>query len=372
MKLISTVGLCLCLALGQAQAEKLYDPGASDSEIRLGQNAAFSGPASSYSITQRVQASFVKAVNDNGGINGRKVVLLQRDEGYSPPKTVEVIRQLVEDDQVLAIVNSFGTPTSAAMQMYLNLRKVPQLLVHSGASRWNNPKDFPWTTPFSPFYSTEGESFARYLLKERPDAKIGVIYQADDIGKDFLKGLHHGLGAKSSTSILKEVSYQVTDPTVDSQLVDLKASGADVVFLAAQNKFAAQAIRKIHEIGWKPLIFVTSLANSISGVLVPAGIEASTGVITTSVYKVPGDPGFANDEGMKRYLTFMKENFPATNPDDISAASGYTAVEIAMEILRRCGDNLTRENLLKQATNLRGLKASMLLPGITIQTAPDD
>lgn len=368
----AAVGLLVLLASGNALAQKKYDAGASDTEIKIGQNAPFSGPASSYSILSKVQTAYIKAVNDRGGINGRKITLLSRDDAYSPPKSVEVIRQLVEDDQVLAIVSPFGTPTNAAMQKYLNGNHVPQLLVQSGASRWNAPKDFPWTTPYSPFYDTEGEIFASYLLQNKPDAKIAVLYQADDIGRDYLKGLRAGLGDKAATMIVKEANYQATDPTIDSQIVTLKDSGADVVLLAAQNKFTAQAIRKINELGWKPQLLLTSIANSVAGVLAPAGLEASTGAITTTIYKVPDDPTWADDKGMKDYLAFMKENLPGSSPNDITAITGYNAIEIAVEILKRCGDDLTRDNVLKQATNLKGLKVSMLINGITIQTTPEN
>jgi branched-chain amino acid transport system substrate-binding protein len=368
----AAVGLLLLLANGNAFAQKKYDAGASDTEIKIGQNAPFSGPASSYSILSKVQSAYIKVVNDHGGINGRKITLLSRDDAYSPPKSVEVIRQLVEDDQVLAIVSPFGTPTNAAMQKYLNGNHVPQLLVQSGASRWNSPKDFPWTTPYSPFYDTEGEIFASYLLQSKPDAKIAVLYQADDIGRDYLKGLRAGLGDKAATMIVKEANYQATDPTIDSQIVTLKDSGADVVLLAAQNKFTAQAIRKIYELGWKPQLLLTSIANSVAGVLAPAGLEASTGAITTTIYKVPDDPTWADDKGMKDYLAFMKENLPGSSPNDITAITGYNAIEIAVEILKRCGDDLTRANVLTQATNLKGLKVSMLINGITIQTTPEN
>jgi ABC-type branched-subunit amino acid transport system substrate-binding protein len=365
-------GLLCLLAADDAFAQKKYDAGVTDTEIKIGQNAPFSGPASSYSILSRVQSAYLKAINDRGGINGRKITLLSRDDAYSPSKTLEVIRQLVEDDQVLAIVSPFGTPTNAAIQKYLNIRKVPQLLVQSGASRWNSPKSFPWTTPYSPFYDTEGENFANYILKNKPSAKIAVLYQADDIGRDYLKGLREGLGEKAAAMIVKEASYQTTDPTIDSQILILKASGADVVFLAAQNKFTAQAIRRIHELGWKPQLLLTSIANSVSGVLVPAGLEASTGAITTTIYKVPDDPAWADDKGMKDYLSFMREHLAGSNPNDITAITGYAAIEIAVEILRRCGDDLTRANVLKQATNLKGLKVSMLINGITIQTTPEN
>jgi branched-chain amino acid transport system substrate-binding protein len=351
--------LCL-LGANSAFAQKKYDAGATDTEIKIGQSAPFSGPASSYSMLSRVQSAYIKTVNDRGGVNGRKITLLSRDDGYSPPKSLDVIRQLVEDEQVLAIVSPFGTPTNAAIQKYLNTNNVPQLLVQSGASRWNAPKAFPWTTPYSPFYDTEGEIFANYLLQNKPDAKIAVLYQSDDIGRDYLKGLREGLGEKAATMIVKESSYQTTDPTIDSQILVLKDSGADVVFLAAQ------------KLGWKPTLLLTSIANSVSGVLTPAGLEASTGAITTTIYKVPDDPAWADDKGMQDYLAFMKENFPGSSPNDITAITGCAAIEIAVEILKRCGDDLTRANVLRQATNLKGLKVSMLLNGITIQTTPEN
>jgi len=369
---ICAAGLIGLLATSHAFAQKKYGPGVTDTEIKIGQNMPFSGPASAYAIFGRVQEAYVKMINNRGGINGRKVNLIARDDAYSPPKTVEVIRQLVEDDQVLAIVSSFGTPPSVAMQKYLNSKQVPQLLVQSGASRFNDPKDFPWTTPFSPFYDTEGEIFANYILKNIPNAKIAVLYQADDVGKDYLKGLRAGLGDKAATMLVKEASYQLSDPTVDSQVVNLKESGANVLLVAAQAKFSAQTIRKINELGWKPELLLTSIGNSKPGVLIPAGVEASKGAITTTVFKIPSDPTWANDKGMQDYLSFMKENFPSTNPDDVTLVNAYAVIEMAMEILKRCGDDLTRENVLKQATNLKGLKVSMLITGIEIQTNPEN
>lgn len=370
-KVLLVTGLIGLFAGNVAFAGGKYGPGVSDAEVKLGQSAPFSGPASSYAILSRVQAAYLKMLNERGGINGRKIVLLSRDDAYSPPKTVEVIRKLVEDDEVLAIVSPFGTPTNAAVQRYLNSRKVPQLLVQSGAAKWNDPTNFPWTTPFTPFYLTEGEILAKYLLQNKPDAKVSVLYQSGDIGSEYLKGFRDGLGERAAAMIVKEVNYQPTDPTIDSQIVNLKTSGADVILLAAQNKFAAQAIRKIHELDWKPLVLLTAIANSVTGVLVPAGIEASKGAVTTTIYKVPEDPAWANDTGMKEYLSFMKMYLPADSPNDITAITGYTTIQIVAKILERCGNELTRENLLKQATNLRGLAMPMLIDGITIQTSPE-
>jgi len=363
--------MCLLATATNAYAQKKYGPGVTDTEIKIGQNAPFSGPASAYSIVSKVQSAYVNMINSQGGINGRKINLIARDDGYSTPKTIEVIRQLVEDDQVLAIVSPFGTAPNVAMQKYLNTKQVPQLLVQSGASRFNDPKEFPWTTPFGSFNDTEGEIFANYILKSLPNAKIGVLYQLDDIGKDYLKGLRAGLGDKATTMIVKEVNNQITDPTVDSQVLLLKDSGADVVFLATTQKFGAQAIRKINELGWKPKLLLTAPVNSITTVLTPAGLDASTGAMTVVYYKQPDDPTWANDKGMRDYLSFMKDNLP-NNVNDSLALHAYGTIEVAMEILRRCGDDLTRENIIKQASNMKGFAVSVFIPGITLQTTPNN
>jgi branched-chain amino acid transport system substrate-binding protein len=364
--------LVLGWSLGAAHAQPAYGPGVTDREIKLGANAPYSGPASVYASFPRMMLAYFAMLNEKGGINGRQINLLTRDDAYSPPKTVEVTRSLVENDNVVAIMAPFGTPTNAAIQKYLNASGVPQLLVQSGGTRWNDPKQYPWTTPYSPTYVNESRIIARYLLAHKAGAKIGVLLQADDIGKDFVAGLKDGLGAKSNSMIVKEASYQATEPTIDSQIVNLKASGADTVLIAAQNKFASMAIRKIHELGWKPLIFLGSTANSISGVLVPAGLEASMGVLTTTSYKTPNDPTWANDKGMVDYLAFVAKYLPGQDPNDVIAVTGYSTAQLGAIILERCGDRLTRENILKQATNLKGISLPMLLPGITIQTTPED
>jgi branched-chain amino acid transport system substrate-binding protein len=358
--------------LAAANAEQAYGPGVTDNEIKLGANAPYSGPASIYASFPRAMLAYFAMLNEKGGINGRQVNLLTRDDAYSPPKTVEVIRSLVESDNVLAIMAPFGTPTNAAIQKYLNANGVPQLLVQSGGTRWNDPKQYPWTTPYSPTYVNESRIIARYLLQTKADAKVGVLFQADDIGKDFLSGLKEGLGAKSDSMIVKEASYQTTEPTIDSQIVNLKASGADTILIAAQNKFASMAIRKIHELGWKPLIFLGSTANSVAGVLAPAGLEASVGALTTTSYKTPNDPTWANDKGVADYLAFMAKYLPGQDPNDVIAVTGYTTAQLGAIILERCGNSLTRESVLKQATNLKGIELPMLLPGISIQTTPDD
>jgi ABC-type branched-subunit amino acid transport system substrate-binding protein len=358
--------------LGTAFAENAYGPGVTDHEIKLGANAPYSGPASIYASFPRTMLAYFAMLNEKGGINGRQINLLTRDDAYSPPKTVEVTRSLVENDNVLAIMAPFGTPTNAAIQKYLNTNGVPQLLVQSGGTRWNDPKQYPWTTPYSPTYVNESKIIARYLLQTKPDAKVGILLQADDIGKDFVAGLKEGLGAKSDTMIVKEASYQATEPTIDSQIVNLKASGADTILIAAQNKFASMAIRKIHELGWKPLIFLGSTANSIAGVLAPAGLDASTDILTTTSYKTPNDPTWAADRGMIDYLTFMAKHMPGQDPNDVIAVTAYTTAHLGAIILERCGNNLTRENVLKQATSLKGVALPMLLPGIAIQTNPAD
>ena len=370
LPLAASVALGLCSS--SVNAQKSYGPGVTDTEIKLGQNAPYSGPASLYASFPRTMLAYFAVINDAGGINKRKINLLTRDDAYSPPKTVEVIRAMVEEDQVLAIMSPFGTPTNAAIQKYLNTQKVPQLLVQSGGARWNDPKQYPWTTPYSPSYLSEGKGIAIYLQQTKPAAKVGVFLQSDDIGKDFLLGLKEGFGAKADAAIVKEVSYQVTDSTVDSQIVSLQAAGADTIMIAAQNKFAAMAIRKMHEMGWKPLIILGSTANSVAGVLVPAGLDAATGVLTTTSYKTPNDPTWAKDKGMIDYLAFMKKNMPAQDSNDVIAVTAYTTAQLAAIMIERCGDNLTRDNLLKQAVNLQGVELPMLLPGISIRTNPAD
>ena len=372
---LSTLAACtlvLGCSLGPASAGNAYGPGVTDSDIKLGANAPYSGPASIYASFPRTMLAYFAMLNEKGGVNGRRINFLTRDDAYSPPKTVEVTRSLVENDNVLAILAPFGTPTNAAIQKYLNTNGVPQLLVQSGGTRWNDPKQFPWTTPYSPTYVNESKIIAHYLLQTKADAKIGILLQADDIGKDFVSGLKDGLGAKAGSMIVKEAAYQSTEPTIDSQIVSLKAAGADTVLIAAQNKFASMAIRKIFELGWKPLIFLGSTANSISGVLAPAGLEASTGVLTTSSYKTPNDPAWAGDKGVTDYLAFMSKYLPDQDPNDVIAVTGYSTAQLGAIILQRCGNDLTRENVLKQATNLKGVELPMLLPGISIQTTPED
>lgn len=352
-------------------AEKKYDSGASDTEIKIGQTMPYSGPASGYGTQGKTEAAYWRMINSKGGINGRKVTFLSMDDSYSPPKTVEQTRKLVEQDEILADVGSLGTPTNSAIQKYMNSKKMPHLLISTGAAKWNDPKNFPWTTPFFPPYAQEAKIYGKYVVKELPKAKIGVIYQNDDFGKDYLKGFKEGLG-EHADQIVKELSYEVSDPTIDSQIVSLKAAGVDAVFTIATPKFGAQAIRKIADLGWKPTHFIVAVASSIGGVLEPAGLEASTGLITALSNKVIGDPAWDNDQGVKDYLAFMKEWYPEGNPIDGSNQTGYTSAQITAIILKNCGDNLTRENVLKQATNLTEISLPLLLPGITVSVTPTD
>jgi ABC-type branched-subunit amino acid transport system substrate-binding protein len=359
------------LTTSSLAAEKRYDAGASDTEIRIGQTMPYSGAASGYGVNGKAELAYWKMVNSQGGINGRKVTLLSMDDGYSPAKTVEQTRRLVEQDEVLAIIGSLGTPTNSAVQKYLSGKKVPHIFITSGASKWNNPANFPTTTPFYPPYEQEARIYGKYIAREMPDAKVAVIYQNDDFGKDYLKGFKNGLGAKSSLIVI-EASYEVGEPTIDSQIVNLKASGADTLLTIATPKFAAQSIRKVASLGWKPAHFMVSVGSSVGGVLEPAGFEASTGLITALTAKVVGDPAWDDDKGVKDYLAFMKAWYPDGNPIDGSTQIGYGTAQMTEILLRACGDDLTRENLVRQATHLTKVSLPLFLPGVTISTTPTD
>jgi branched-chain amino acid transport system substrate-binding protein len=366
--------LAACMALCSAQtavAQKRYDPGASDTEIKIGQTMPYSGPASAYGTQGRAQLAYYKMVNAQGGINGRKVNLLSVDDGYSPPKTVEAVRKLVEEEQVLALVNPLGTAPNIAVHKYMNLKKVPHLLVSSGAARWNDPKNFPWTTPGFPPYVQEGKVYGKHLLKNFPNAKIAVLSQNDDSGRDYVGGFKQGLGAATS-KIVKELTYEISDPTVDSQVIELKGSGADVLFLHVTPKAAAQAIRKVAALGWKPQVYLVSVASSPAQVLVPAGMENCVGFITASTLKMPDDPAWENDPGMKAYLKFMKDWMPEGNPLDLGNLQGYFIGMLSTRIFKAAGDELTRENVLRQATTLSKLSLPVMLPGITLNLSPTD
>ncbi|OKO87731.1 branched-chain amino acid ABC transporter substrate-binding protein [Bradyrhizobium sp. NAS80.1] len=375
MRCCTAVAVVAALGIMSASAslaaDKKYDLGASDTEIKIGQTMPYSGPASAYGTQGRTEAAYWRMINSQGGINGRKITLLSMDDGYSPPKTVEQTRKLVEQDEILANIGSLGTPTNSSIQKYLNGKKIPHILISTGASKWNDPKNFAWTTPFYPPYAQEAKIYGKYILKELPNAKIGVIYQNDDFGKDYLKGFKEALGEKADL-IVKELSYEVTDPTIDSQIVNLKTAGADVLMTITTPKFGAQAIRKVTDLGWKPTHFIVSVSSSIGGVLEPAGLGASTGLITALATKVVGDPAWDSDQGVQDYLAFMKQWYPEGNPIDGSNQIGYTSAQFTAIILKNCGDVLTRENVLKQATNLSKVSLPLFLPGITVSVTPTD
>ncbi len=370
-RLALVFGLAALLAAAQASAaDKKYGPGVTDTEIKLGQTMPYSGPASAYGTQGKTEAAYIKMINEQGGVNGRKIDLISLDDGYSPPKTLEHTRKLVEEENVLADFNALGTPTNSAIQKYLAAKKVPHLLVSTGASKWNDPAHFPLTTPFYPSYAMEAQILAKYLLKSKPDAKIAVLYQNDDFGKDYVRGFKEGLGDKAASMIVKEVTYETTDPTIDSQIVTLQASGADTFFDVTIPKFAAQAIRKTYDIGWKPLHLLASVASSIGATLQPAGLDKSVGLITAVAWKTPGDPTWNDDKAMQDYLAFLKKWYPEANPADAGNAVGYTAAQLLVIILQHCGNDLTRENLMKQATNLKDVELPLLLPGIKVSFSP--
>jgi ABC-type branched-subunit amino acid transport system substrate-binding protein len=364
--------LAAALASPAALAQKKYDPGASDTEIKIGNTNPYSGPASAYGTIGKTIAAYFRMLNDHGGINGRKLDFITYDDGYSPPKTVEMARKLVEQDQVLFLFQTLGTPPNSAIHKYMNAKKVPQLFVATGASKWNDPKHYPWTMGWQPNYQTEGRIYAAHILKTKPNAKIGVLYQNDDYGKDVLKGLEDGLGAKGRKLIVKKVTYEVTDPTVDSQIVQLQASGADVFVNITTPKFAAQAVRKVYDIGWKPVHYLNNVGASVGAVLKPAGLEKAVGIITTVYYKDYTDKQWANDPAMKKFEAFMKQYFPDGNLADGSTVYGYSVARTLEVVLKQAGDNLTRANIMKQAASLKNVEIDTLLPGIKINTSATD
>jgi branched-chain amino acid transport system substrate-binding protein len=371
--LAAAVTLCLsalCLPDG-ALAQKKYDTGASDTEIKIGNIVPYSGPASAYGVIGKTEQAFFDKINAEGGINGRKIKFLSYDDGYSPPKAVEQARRLVEDDGVLLIFNSLGTPSNSAIRTYMNGKKVPQLFVATGASKWNDPKEFPWTMGWQPSYQIEAQIYAKYILKHKPDAKIGVLYQNDDFGKDYLKGLKDGLGPKASM-ITAEESYETTEPTVDGHVVKLKAAGVDVLLSVATPKFAAQAIKKLAEIDWHPLHIVSNVSTSVGGVIKPAGYENSQGLLSAQYAKDGADPQWDSDPGMKKFLAFLAKYYPEGNRLDGSTVFGYGAAQTLAKVLQMCGDDLTRENVMRQAASLKDFEPDTLLPGIKINTSPTD
>ena len=371
LAVLSTAIAFAALSSGSALAQKKYDTGASDTEIKIGNIMPYSGPASAYGVIGKTEEAYFKKINAEGGINGRKINFITYDDGYSPPKTVEQARKLVESDEVLLIFNPLGTPPNSAIQKYMNSKKVPQLFVATGATKWNDPKDFPWTMGWQPNYQSETQIYAKYILKNFPNAKIGVLYQNDDYGKDYLKGLKDGLGNKTSMIVMEE-SYEVSQPTIDSNIVKLKSSGADVFINITTPKFAAQAIKKNAEIGWKPVHFLNNVSASVGSVMKPAGFENGQDIISSAYLKDPTDSQWKDDAGMKEWHVFLDKYYPEANRADGSVIFGYTVAQGLVQVLKQCGDNLTRENVMKQAASLKNLELGGLLPGVKVNTSATD
>src|SRR3978361_50592 len=370
--IISSALALLAASASGALAQKKYDTGASDTEIKIGNIMPYSGPASAYGVIGKTEEAYFKKINAAGGINGRKINFISYDDAYSPPKAVEQARKLVESDEVLFIFNSLGTPPNSAIHKYMNSKKVPQLFVATGATKWNDPKDFPWTMGWQPNYQSETQIYAKYLLKNKPDAKIAVLYQNDDYGKDYLKGLKDGLGPKAATMIVAEESFETSEPTIDNHIVKLKSTNADVFIDIATPKFAAQAIKKVAEVGWKPMHFLNNVSGSIGGVITPAGPENAQDIISSAYLKDPTDPQWKNDKGMKAWNEFLDKYYPDANRSDASVMFGYTAAQGLVHVLKACGDNLTRENVMKQAASIKDLELGGLLPGVKVNTSASD
>ena len=347
-------------------------PGITDTEIKIGQTMPYSGPASAYGQIGRAEAAYFKMINEAGGINGRKINLLSLDDGYSPPKAVEQIRRLVEQDQVALIFDSLGTPSNSAIRGYLNENKVPQIFVATGASKFGDPEHFPWTMGWQPNYRTEAGIFAKHILATKPDAKIAILYQNDDFGKDYLIGLKNVLGAKYEAMVVKELSYEVSEPTVDLQIITLQGSGADAFVNVTTPKFAAQAIRKAYDIGWKPVQYLTNVGASVGAVMKPAGLEKGIGIMTGGYAKEPTDPRWKDDAGMQQWFDFMKKYMPDANIADGNNVYGYGVAATLVQVLKQCGADLSRERIMKEAANLKDFEIPTLLPGIKINTAPDN
>ncbi len=363
--MLSCRSLCaifvMVLVTAPAQAQSKYDPGASDTEIRIGNINPYSGPASAYGTIGKTIGAYFDKVNAEGGINGRKIKFISYDDGYSPPKAVEQARKLVESDEVLLVMQSLGTPSNTAIQKYMNAKKVPQLFVATGATKFGDPKGFPWTMGWQPNYQSEARIYARYILDKHPAAKIGILFQNDDYGRDLLKGLKDGLGAKAASMIVAEAPYEVSEPTIDSQILKLKAAGADVFVNVATPKFAAQAIKKIAEIGWKPVHILNNVSNSVGGVLKAAGLENSKDVISTTYQKDPTDPAWKNDAGFKAWTAFMEKYYPDGDRTSTFTTYGYSAAQTMVQVLKQCGGDLTRENVMRQAASLKDFQLEMLL-----------
>jgi branched-chain amino acid transport system substrate-binding protein len=367
---LAAAGVALLTAVAAGAAEKRYGPGVSDGEIKLGQTMPYSGPASGYASVGLTEAAYIKMLNEQGGINGRKITLISLDDGYSPPKTVEQTRRLVEDENVLAIVGSLGTAANSSIQKYLNQRKVPQVFIATGATKWGDPEHFPWTMGWAPNYQLEARIYARYILQHVDKARIAVLYQNDDYGKDYVKGFREGLGEASAKLIVAQASYEISDATVDSQIVALQASDATVFFDVSTPKFAAQSIRKTYDIGWRPVQIINSVGSSTGAVMKPAGFERAQGLISAHYQKDATDPRWRDDTGMQEYLAFMKKYVPNIDPSDSGTYTGFNTIRTLVQVLRQCGDDLTRENFMRQAADLHELTLPMLLPGIKVNSGP--
>ena len=368
---LMVAGLSATLVSGVAVAQKKYDAGATDKEIKLGNINPYSGPASAYGAIGKSMDAYFKKVNAEGGVNGRQIKFITVDDGYNPARTVEMARKLVEEEEVLATVGVLGTPPNSAIHKYMNQKKMPQLFVATGATKWGDPKNFPWTMGWQPNYQGESKIYAQHLLETKPNAKIGILYQNDDYGKDYLKGFLDGLGDKAKSMIVKQLTYEVTDATIDSQMVELKASGADVFFNITTPKFAAQAIKKAAEIGWKPQHYLNNVSNSVGAVMVPAGAENGVGILSVFYLKDPTDSQWANTPEFKEWLTFMQKYMPGADLKDLNYVFGYTMAQGVVQVLKQAGDNLTRENVMRQAANI-DMNLPMLLPGVNVKTGSDD
>ena len=361
----------LVAATGSAMAQKKYDTSATDTEIKIGNIIPYSGPASAYGVVGKAMEGYFKKINDEGGINGRKVNFISYDDAYSPPKAVEQTRKLVESDEVLLVFGALGTPSNSAIQKYMNSKKVPHLFLATGATKWNDPKAFPWTMGWLPSYQSEGRIYAKFLLKEKPDAKIAVLYQNDDFGKDYLKGIQDGLGAKKSMIVIEE-SYELSEPTIDSHIVKIKSLNPDVLVIFTTPKFGAQTIKKVGELGWKPMQIITNVSASTATVMKPAGFENAQGVISAAYAKDTSDPQWNDDPGMKEYKAFLAKYVPEANVADSSALTGYNMAQTMAAVLKQCGDDLTRANVMKQAASINGIQQGGMLPGVLIKTSATD
>ncbi len=372
LNVLSATIVVLAATSTGALAQKKYDAGVTDTEIKIGNIMPYSGPASAYGVEGKTEAAYFDKINAEGGINGRKIKFISYDDAYSPPKTVEQARKLVESDEVLLIFNPLGTAPNSAIQKYMNEKKVPQLFVATGATKWNDPKQFPWTMGWQPNYQSEGRIYGKYILKERPTGKIGILYQNDDYGKDYVKGIRDGLGAKADSMIIGEKSYETTNPTIDSLVVALKSEGADIFISITTPKFAAQSIKKVAELGWKPLFLLNGVGASTGAVMKPAGLENSQNIISATYQKDPTDPQWKDDAGIKNYDAFLLKYFPEGNREDLLLMTAYNVAQTMVHVLKNCGDDLPRANIMKQAASIKGLQQEGLLPGVTINTSATD